>query len=166
MTSRKGLEFAIGTLVTIILGAVIVGMGILLLGRIVDETGSASEDLFDECRGIARQAATGQLLALSPAVQEVKAGEGALFCGALRNQRSNATNFSLGWRIVDAQEQDVNDWRIVALDPGPLGPGEEHEFFLQAIPSQSAPSGGYTILLSAFADMLPYESRFVTVRVE
>lgn len=177
--NRKGFEVAVGTLVTIILGVLILGAGITLVWSIVDEGSNAATLLTGSAeRELQQMLSQGKLVAVAPASIEIKAGETGTIGVGVHNRRLEETTFFLS--VPSGRDQDQFPVDIAPRNaPAPIGAWEIKYFEGLTIPANEkayaaisihvpsdTPSGTYTFLVQVSETTQVYDSvRLFTVRV-
>ncbi|MBR9700245.1 hypothetical protein GOV11_00055 [Candidatus Woesearchaeota archaeon] len=167
---RHGMELAIGTLVVIILGIIIVGMGITLIYMVLDLGEETIDAVTDSQRSELRQLiASGDLVAVTPGSVKIRAGESAIFAAGIENRLKKKTYFSISMKGLDEARGEIT-WHTY-LEPGPIDPNQYSDFLvIISVPVDALP-GTYTFIVKVTYEELPdsfvqYDSkRFFTVIV-
>jgi hypothetical protein len=162
--SRSGMELAVSTLVVMILGILIIGGGIILVGKIsgggIDVIDKVSND---QQRDLQAMLTSGQLVAVTPAHQNF-AGKDLRFGLGISNHLGERTKFSIS--VTSAQGWGVNHLPDITINHTEQATAP----IIITVPSD-APQGTYTFLVNvthtADGEIALYDStRFFTVRVQ
>jgi hypothetical protein len=170
LSSRRGMEMAVGMLVTIILGIIILGGGIILLRQLTDNGEQITTQLSSEHQAQLRKMLTeGQLVATYPSSQRVVAGKTVIYGLAVQNRLGMAKTFTISTGVLDDKDMAVSnaDMKVAFLSPITLQNNEQQELVLAITPKDTLAAGVYTVLVNVTTPEGLYDStRFFTVRVQ
>lgn len=177
--NRKGFEVAVGTLVTMILGVIILGAGTLLVWQIVDEGTDVAVHLTGGVeRELQQLLSQGKLVAVAPPSIELKAGETGTVGVGILNRRLEETTFFLSVPSGLDQDQFPIDiaprntpappsmWEIKHFEGITISANEKAFAAISITAPKDTPSGTYTFLVHVSEGTQLYDSaRLFTVRV-
>lgn len=162
------MEFAIGTLVTIILGVVIVGFGIVFVWNIVSQGEQVSTALTSsQERELEAMLASGKLVATTPQQRTIRAGETGTFGVAVLNRLDAETTFRIEVIGYDAAQRPVpSTWSVRYFPDLVVGVNQDAKALVAVTPAQDAPKGTYTFVVTVRDMAGVYDSpRIFTVNV-
>ena len=148
MRSRAGVEIAINTVVIIILGIVILGLGLLLIRAIVTGGTEYSDQLSSSVKQQLRdQLRQGQLVAVYPGNQVIEGNERAYTGIAVENRLQRDATLTFSIQAFDEQEQPIpRGWYEFLLSER-IAEGDVQEFQVVFAPPDLAEPGVYTFIV-------------------
>ncbi|MDD9953005.1 MAG: hypothetical protein OXR66_01575 [Candidatus Woesearchaeota archaeon] len=160
---KRGMEFAVGTLVVLILGLVIVGGGIVLVWNLAAESEQLAGDLTaSQKEQLATMFTQGQLVAVYPGNVEARVNSDIVVGLGIENRMDDET-FTIVVEVLD-ENHVVQAWQKAHVPTIAVGKNE-HVVTPLALRVGSIP-GTYTVLVSAMYGTELYDSkRFFTVNV-
>jgi uncharacterized membrane protein len=174
LSSRKGFEMAIGTLVVMILGIVIIAGGIILLRQLTASgEGAVAELNTNQVAELNKLLTKGQLVATFPSHQEVAAGKTVVFGVAVANKLDTKT-FMLKTQVFNNLSADITTQmtgpqltlQVTNISSLKVQKNGEADAALAVTPAKGAPAGVYTIVVTVLDGTVVYDTpRFFTVRV-
>jgi hypothetical protein len=156
---RRGFEIAIGTLVVMILGILVVGGGTLLVYKVVQGGKDVVGKLPQQCEYLRKTMPEGQLVTACPADQTVTGGESVTYGIAVENKLTAATSFGVWVQAFNSSGDEItgkNDcksastkaWCWYNLNITGLQPLKTEVANLIVRPGRSVPAGEYTFIVT------------------
>ncbi len=174
-SSRSGMELAIGTLVVMILGVIIVGGGILLIKMITDKSINLNDNLnSDVQRQLQDATLRGQLVGIAPSSQISYGAKDAVFGIRVVNRDfSDEVNFNVN-AIHAENNLAQNNWSIQFFHSlkVPAHDRKDAMVVVGALKGKQVPAGTYTFIVNityidSNGDEKVYDApRFFTVLVK
>ncbi len=170
MRGKKAVEVAINTLVVIILGMVILGIGFIIIRKIIDTGVDLSGDVDDQLMESMRQTqfADGRQIAILNPQAAVNAGDGEMFLLGFVNKLGVTEDFYV--KVVYSASSPVNadvqsrgiDVNTALVLPGPysLANNEEKFIWIYLESQRSWPHGQY--LYDVYVCVGPGDSTLAT----
>lgn len=166
--NRTGLEFAIGTLVTMILGVLVIGLGLAFVWNLVDEGTDVAEKLTGaQERELESLLSAGRLVAVSPQQRTIEAGRTGTFGVAVLNRLDATTAFTIDVLGYDKEQQPVpSAWTVSFFPELAVGVNQDKRLVVAITPPEDAPAGIYTFAVTVRENGAVYDSpRIFTVSV-
>ncbi len=175
-SSRRGMELAIGTLVVMILGIILVGGGILLVKMITDKSVTLNDNLNANVqRQLQDSVLRGQLVAVAPSSQVSYGAKDAIYGVRIVNRdATNDNEYTV--QVTHAQDNLAQaNWSIVYLNTTKVAANDRKDAMIVvgALRGKQVPSGTYTFIVKIFYEdndgtgMKIYDApRFFTVLVK
>ena len=170
MTSRKGFEISISTLVVLILGIVIVTAGILLLKSIVSESDSfVSSPSKDAQNAINSILDDGQAVAVYPAHLELSPGKSGIAELGIENALVTQERFDIQTNITNSTGTVANNIAAIYMTPATIDSKQRIVNVIAIKTNKSIAVGTYTVIVTVRTaiDNQIYDSpRFFTVTIK
>jgi hypothetical protein len=177
LSSRRGIEIAISTIVVMVLGIIIIAGGILMLTDLLNAGGDTSKAFTAEhIKAVERMMADGQLVAVAPLTQMSPAAKPVSFGLGIDNRLDADKNFIISVDYSPENPGGMNverNWTKIFLKQLRVAQNERQTavIVVGANKSKTVPVGTYTFIVKAdYTDAAGthiYDSpRFFTVVVK
>jgi hypothetical protein len=160
----KGFELAISTLVVMILGVLVIGGGLLIVAKLTKSSTDVAGTLTANQRNHLKEVmSNGQLTAVYPLSQTIKAGESGTVGVAVENRLGSDASFDI--LLKDAQGATPSWAKVIpTID---VANNKQSEAVILLSPPKNTPQGTYTFLVNVTVADATYEAvRVFTVRVQ